>query len=278
MTTDSKNIMSEANITSVENFLVRTLSGEPNTFMSVNYLHDEYCKEFGIIFPSKYFVIICECINHQFDNIIITKKNGVCFLSFSIKIKSDDEKEIENDKNENENNKDDLADEIKHQDDAEQLDGVNRIDIIEFSLKNDKYTEKLGDVDDDGNTTLHILCREGRIDLINILLDTYLETLDVKNKKDLTPLDLVDSKTSNGVEIMKRLYKELDYIRGQELNDVKNSLEEKIDVTEERKKKYLEKKAELDELDFTRKKFFAVTVVLCAIITYNYFYKCVCPL
>lgn len=192
----------EYNIEKLDEAIVYYLTYNPDIPKSINQIYNSLCEEkicpdLGKSFINKdinriRFSTICHVLDSQYDNIHKFYNGTQLYLMFSTKDKADIIKSNQS--------------LIGHQNPIQhQFDIPNHCNIIDYILDNSNYYSQfsLAEFMDGKNTALHIVCKEGRLDLLNKILDKYDINIQTKNKDGQSIVELVTN-----AQIMKKL---LDY-------------------------------------------------------------------
>lgn len=179
----------------MDNGIFLILTQNPDKWMTVVSLYNQYTKEYPRT-NKKDFILSCELLNTRFKNIRKCHKNNLCCLAFIT-----------------DNN---LIPESFHNEEKyyemttdESFKLLDKCVVIEYMINNPQYNPSISfsEYFDGNDTILHILFKEGRVDLIKKIERDYDINLDITNSKNESLLDVINyNKNNNNSNDLVKLY------------------------------------------------------------------------
>ncbi|AYV84015.1 MAG: hypothetical protein Hyperionvirus15_53 [Hyperionvirus sp.] len=218
----------------IEEGTFQLLTQEPNKWISVVRLYNLLSNDHpGVSISKKEFLLKCELLNTRFKNVRKRTRNGVCNLAFVVDDSS-------------------LVDGVGGGEDGEKIfKALDKCEVIEYMISNKEYCSNLSlnEFFDGVDTVVHILFRNGRVDLVERLLETFDVDLGVKNSEGKTLLDVVNyGEGGNAGKLIRLVYES-------QMNALKLKHSGELVVVKQRNTALLEinKKLESENLMLKRK-------------------------
>jgi hypothetical protein len=187
--------MNEDKNSDIEQSIFQLLTEKANVWISVNTLYNKYTNDVDILrnkknlVDKKLFIILCKLLDTRYRHIKKMEDNNTTYLAFSTFEEPDDPFPIEKDSKSDHNLE------------------VNTCDVIEYMLKNPATTSTCSFTEyfDSEDTILHIVCRNNNINLLDYILRNYDVDINIKNKNNERPIDVVNIFEKNSIEIIKMI-------------------------------------------------------------------------
>ena len=177
--------------------IFQLLSENADAWLTIQNLYNKYVETREDFADKKSFIISCELLNTRFNNIRKCKKrNGLCYLAFV----TDKDKELNYPK--------DIVS-FDDKDNDEEFKRIKDSEVIEYMLQNPESCYKLPikSLYNNTDTVLHIICKDGKDDLLEDILNYYDVDTEIKNKEGLTPLEVInfEKNPKNSIKMVKQL-------------------------------------------------------------------------
>ncbi|AYV80671.1 MAG: hypothetical protein Harvfovirus4_35 [Harvfovirus sp.] len=206
----------------VEEGTFQLLTQDPNKWISVVKLFNLLSADHPTKkFDKRDFLLRCELLNTRFKNVRKCLKNSICHLAFV----TDDGQLVEGGSSANV-----FVDGAAYK-------ALDKCEVIEYMINNSKYCSELSlsEFFDGTDTVVHILFRNGRIDLLKKLLGTFSVDFAVKNSDGQGLLEVINfSNQDSAMALVKMVHESqmnalrLSYIA--DINLVKQSNTSLLDI------------------------------------------------